>query len=227
MPRPNEITWGQIKHVDHDKAWKVLLRTDRQGLLTILARALRSVPLGKLESIFSDYAHPHEIGGVHGQELRPLLEAVREFAEAALRGEFYEDFIVNSHNSTDKSAKTEVFEAQLDLLLDRCVADALTGDPSEICAAYDLLFDLLREIDKFELDIVFFGDEGGVWQFGINWQRALPPYIHCLAKTIEPDKFERRAEAIIEEFVDAWQRGALRLLLSGLMKTNTGPTVFR
>src|SRR5665213_2122685 len=208
MPTPDEITWAQLKHVNHESAWRVLQRTDRKDLLVMLARALRSVPLGNLESIFSDYAHPHEIGDVDPHVPKPLLEAVREFTEAALRGEFYVGAL---RKTPDPSGASHDFEAQLDLLFDRCVAEAPTTDPSAIRTAYELLFNLLREIDKFEKDILFFADEGGIWQFGINWQRVLPPYIHCLAKTIEPDEFKRRAEGVIEEFVDEWQRGALRL----------------
>ena len=224
MSTPNEITWAQLKHVNLDKAWKILQRTDRGGLLLMLARALRSAQPGQLESIFSDFAHPHEVGDIEAQALKPLLEPVREFTEAALRGEFY---VGASRNIPDPSGATYDFEAQLDLSFDRCVTEAVNGNPVEVCEAYELLFDLLREIDKFERDIVFFADEGGVWQFGINWQRVLPGYIQSLAKTVSAEDLERQATAVIEEFVDAWHRGGLRLLLSGLMKTNTRPTVLR
>jgi hypothetical protein len=87
----------------------------------------------ELESIFGDHAHPHEIGDAGGQEPKPLLETVSEFTEAALRGEFYEDFLVNSHNCTEKSGKTQVFEAQLDLLFDRCIEEAPT--PKQVSSA--------------------------------------------------------------------------------------------
>ncbi len=82
------------------------------------------------------------------------------------------------------------------------------GKPAEVVSSYELLLDLWREIDTFERDIVFFADEGGVWQFNLNWKRILPPYIRCLAKVAEPR--ERRAEAMVEEFVDPRQRGEVR-----------------
>jgi hypothetical protein len=192
MPTPSEITWAQIAHVNHDKAWHVLRRLSREGLLVPLARALRCVPANQLESIFASYAYPHELGDVEAPAPRRLVETVREFTEAALRGEFYEDFLVNSHNCTEKSGKTEIFAAQLDLLFDRCVEEAPTGDPAEVCKAYDLLLDLLREIDKFEKEIVFFADEGGAWQFGVHWQRVLRGYIRCLAKTVSAEGVERQ-----------------------------------
>ena len=85
--------------------------------------------------------------------------ATREFVEAAVAGAFYQDFRINSHNCTSKSGGTQGFEAKLDLLFDRCVEEATSSEPADVGLAYELLFDLLREIDKFEKDIVFFADE--------------------------------------------------------------------
>jgi hypothetical protein len=104
---------------------------------------------------------------------------------------------VNSHSRTDKSGGTQTFEAQIDLLFDRCVEEAVGGEPAQVVAACDLLLDLLRKIDRFETDdIVFFADEGGTWQFNINWKRVLRPYITCLTKVTERDEFERRSDAV-------------------------------
>ena len=140
---------------------------------------------------------------------------MRAFVEAALRGNYYFAFPFNSHNCTDHSDGTQTFEAQLDLLFDRCVDEATGADSAQIVTAYEALFDLLREIDKFEKDIVFFADEGGVWQFNLNWKRILPPFIQCLAKVAERGELERRTEAVIEEFVDSWQRGEVRRVVAG------------
>ena len=210
----NAPTWSDITSVNHEKAWDVLRRLERDQLLVLFARTLRFVPATCLEQIFLEHAHPYEIGNVHQVERRPLVEAVRAFVEAALRGAYYLAFPVNSHNCTDKSGGTQTFEAQLDLLFDRCVDEAARGEPAEVVTAYELLFDLLREIDKFERDIVFFADEGGVWQLNLNWKRILPPFIRCLAKVTERGEFERRTEAVIEEFVDSWQRGEVRRVVT-------------
>lgn len=210
-PATNTIAWSDITAINHEKTWNVLRRLEREDLLVLFARALRFVPPTKLETIFRDHAHPHEIGDVEPTVRPPVLDVVREFVEAARRSEFYEDFRVNSHNCTEKSGATQTFEAQLDLLFDRCVEEAVSGEPADVVTAYELLFDLLREIDRFERDdIVFFANEGGVWQFSISWKRVMPPYIHCLAKVTDRAEFELRAEAVIEEFVDPWHRGEVR-----------------
>lgn len=211
----NATTWADITHVNHEKAWVVLGRLEREQLLVLFSRALRVVPPACLEQIFRDHAHPHEVGDAHHVERPRLLDAVQEFVGAARRGDYYQDFRVNSHNCTEKSGATQTFEATLDLLFDRCVEDAVGGEPAEVVAAYELLLDLLREIDRFDRDdIVFFADEGGTWQFGLNWKRILPPYIRCLAKVLEGNAFERRAEAVIEEFVDPWEREDVRQVMA-------------
>jgi len=69
-----------------------------------------------------------------------------------------------------------------------------------VVEAYELLLGLLREIDTFERDIVFFADEAGVWQFGINWIRILPSYFRCLARTVNAEELERRGRVAIHEF---------------------------
>lgn len=211
---PPTPTWADITAINHDKAWNVLRRLDREPLLVLFARALRFVPPGKLEAMFGDHAHPHEIGDIAPVKRPPLLDAVREFVESARRSEFYEEFRVDSQTCSDKSGGTQTFEARLDLLFDRCIEEAVSGEPTEVVYAYELLFDLLREIDRFDRDdIVFFADEGGVGQFSTNWKRVLPPYIRCLAKLVPREEFERRAEAVIEAFVDPWERGAVRGIL--------------
>ena len=106
---------GIINHLDHDRAWKVLCRLEREGLLILMARALKVVPVEALGSVFSQYAHPHELGDAELPEPTPLLATIREFTEAALRGEYFEDFQVNSRNCTAKSGGTQEFGARLDL----------------------------------------------------------------------------------------------------------------
>lgn len=207
-------TWAELTSLNHEKAWKVLTRLDRADLLTLVARALRHLEPRDLESLFSGYARPDELGDAQPQPRQSLLEATREFSEAALRGEFYEDFAVNWRNSSSVSGGTHEFEARLDLTFDRCIEEAATGDPAEVCASYELIFDLLREIDTFNKDIVFWADEGGVWQFGIVWRRVLPPYFHCLAKTVEPHEFARRARAVVDTVVDRGDRDEIEKVLA-------------
>jgi hypothetical protein len=102
---PYTPTWDQLTSINHERAWKVLTRLDRDDLLTLFARALRHVEPRHLESIFSDYARPDEVGDVQSQPRQPLIEATGEFTEAAMRGEFYEDFASTGETALRRPAE--------------------------------------------------------------------------------------------------------------------------
>jgi len=209
---PYTPTWDQLTSINHEKAWKVLTRLDRGDLLTLFTRALRHVEPRHLESIFSDYARPDEVGDVQLQPRQPLIKATREFTEAAMRGEFYEDFAVNWRTSIQTTGGTQEFEARLDLLFDRCIEESAMGDPAEVCASYELIFDLLRAIERWDRDIVFWADEGGIWNFGIPWRRVLPPYFRCLMKTA-PAEYQAKAKAVIDTLMDRVDQDSVSSLL--------------
>ena len=49
-------------------------------------------------------------------------------------------------------------------------------------------------------DIIFFADEGGSWQVGVDWRRMLPAYFQSLAATSEPKEFAQHSINAIEDF---------------------------
>jgi hypothetical protein len=216
-PTVSEPTWSQLTAINQERAFAVLTRLSHGDLLTILAKLLRRLEPGDLESAFSGYAHPHELGDVEPQPRRTLLEATREFTEAAMQGAYYEAFAINWRNSTQESGGTQEFEARLDLLFDRCIEEAKTGEPSEVCASYEMLFELLRAIERWDRDIVFWADEGGIWNFHIQWSRVLPPYFRCLRETA-PTECEGRAKGVIAALVDRGDQDRLRQLLAEVLE---------
>ena len=66
--------------------------------------------------------------------------------------------------------------------------------------AFEILFGLLRHVDECLDDIIFFADEGGSWQVGVEWRSVLPAYFRCLAVTALPEDYARAAVLVIEEF---------------------------
>lgn len=48
-------------------------------------------------------------------------------------------------------------------------------------------------------EIVFFADEGGSWQVGINNGKVLPAYFTSLAAVAEPETYAARVTEIIDE----------------------------
>jgi len=63
------------------------------------------------------------------------------------------------------------------------------------------LLGLLRRIDEDPDGVLFFADEGGVWQLGVDWRGLLPAYFRCLADESSPDVFVQRAKTANDDFV--------------------------
>jgi hypothetical protein len=61
----------------------------------------------------------------------------------------------------------------------------------------DLLFALLDRIDEGHDDIVFFADEGGAWQVGVDWPRVLPTWFKLLAATVGPADYAQRITTLL------------------------------
>jgi hypothetical protein len=99
---------------------------------------------------------------------------VKRFEKSSFAGEYYESFFVNSQNYRHQSAGTSAWIAEHLRLLDCCVSNAETNNPSEVRQAMDILFGLLSYIDEGHDDVIFFADEGGSWQVGVDWAKVLP-----------------------------------------------------
>ncbi|MEW6751818.1 MAG: hypothetical protein AB1505_12700 [Candidatus Latescibacterota bacterium] len=83
---------------------------------------------------------------------------------------------MNSKNFMNKSAGTEAFIAEFDRLAGKCVRAAAKGPRAPVRQALELLLALLRRIDEDPDRVVFFADEAGSWQVGVNWREVLPAY---------------------------------------------------
>lgn len=115
-------------------------------------------------------------------------------------GEFYKAFDVNWKNVTEQSAGTDAFIAEFDRLLVECIRGEARGARAPVREAFELLFELLRRIDEGRSDIVFFADEAGSWQVGVDWRAALPAYFRCLADGASGDDFALEVDRAITDF---------------------------
>ncbi|MGH9897092.1 MAG: hypothetical protein ACREA0_34870 [bacterium] len=168
-----------------------------------------------------------------------MLDEVGKFHAASMGGQYYESFAVTSKNFMEKSQGTEAFIAEFDRLLDRCVRAAEAGPRPPVRGAFDLLFGLLRHIDEGHDDVIFFADEAGSWQVGVDWRTALPAYFRCLAETASAEEYARTVNQAITDFADyerprhltaagrvasPAQRAALRALSAAPPVTESAPT---
>jgi hypothetical protein len=184
--------------IDRDKLRAAVRKLGNEYVFNMLDDAIDLLPPAKLRKIAKKY--------IDLKRLRPdaesaikasLLTHVRQFEKASMAGEYYQSFDVNSKNCTQQSTGTSAWIAQCLRLLDRCVANASKGNPTEVCEAMDILFGLLSRIDECRDDIIFFADEGGSWQVGVDWARVLPAWFKVLSATAEPEEFAMRITSLL------------------------------
>jgi len=188
--------------IDRDALRNVMRRQEGTALLILLDRALDLLPEELLPQLVEGYVHPEEILRVdHSPD--DLLKMVRRFHAASLRGDYYEDFWVNSKNSMAESRGTQIFISECHRLVDLCVEAADQRRCAEARAVLELIFDLMREIDECRDDIVFFPNEGGSWQVGIDWRRVLPAWFRCLATTATATEYANAVREVIDRFASS------------------------
>jgi len=132
----------------------------------------------------------------------PLVDEVRRFHAAGMRGEYYEAFDVNSKNFMRKSHATEAFIAEFGRLVAKCTHASVRPPRGPVRDAFDLLFDLLRRIDRSPDDVIFFADEAGSWQVGVDWRAVLPAYFRCLADGTLEAEYVLEVDRAITDFVE-------------------------
>jgi hypothetical protein len=191
------------KRIDWEALEPALRRLKKEELLQVLHRAYRELPASRVVSLFGEYVDlttPHS-PTLARDDAAPhrLFKAVQKFHADSLAGQYYESFRVDSRNFMDKSEGTELWISECNQLFDKCVELSGKGHHAETRKAMDLLFELLHQIDSGSDDIIFFADEGGSWQVGVNGEKVLPAYFRSLAAVAEPDEYAARVLEIIEE----------------------------
>jgi hypothetical protein len=174
----------------------------------MLNEALDLLPQSKLLKLVKRYTDPSKLQS-NGDGQGSLLRQAEAFEEASLAGQYYESFAVDSRNSTEKSAGTRAWIAECHRLLDLCVAQSKKGDPFEVRKAFDILFGLLDHIDECLDNIIFFADEPGSWQIGIDWEKVLPAWFSALSITAAPDEYAARITALLKHH---YSYGSTRML---------------
>jgi hypothetical protein len=189
-------------------AWEALEPALRQlkkaQLLQVLRATYQALPPAQVVSVFGEYvdltrldsASPARKGTAPGR----LLEAVQRFHAESLAGHYYESFPVNSKNCRDRSEGTELWISQCNRLFDQCGKLSRKGHHAEVHTAMELLFELLKQIDTGSDEIIFFADEAGSWQVGIDAEQVLPVYFTSLAAVATPEEYATRVVEVIKEW---------------------------
>jgi hypothetical protein len=184
--------------IDRDKLRAAVRKLGNEYVFYMLDDAIELLPPAKLHKIAKKYLDLKRLRPDAEQAGKPgLLRDVKRFEKASLTGEYYESFFVNSKNYRQQSAGTSAWIAEFGRLLDPCTAEAGKSNPAEVRAAMDILFGLLDHIDKGNDDVIFFADEGGSWQFGVDWAKVLPVWFKILSATAEPNEYAKRIKDML------------------------------
>lgn len=186
--------------------WKVLEPTLRKlkkdDLLQVLNDAYQELPDSRVVSVFGAYvdllALESSSTTAKGAEPGRLRKAVERFHKDSVAGQYYESFNVNSKNFMDTSEGTDLWISECNQLFDKCVQFSSKGHHAEARSAMDLLFELLAEIDTGSDEIIFFADEGGSWQVGLDEEKVMPAYFSSLAATATPEEYANNVINSIE-----------------------------
>jgi hypothetical protein len=187
--------------IDLQRLRVALRQMSRGNLLKVAERAVELVPGSELHALVGDFLRLDELVATESGAV-PLLDEVRRFHAASVGGEYYEDFYVDSKNFMEMSKGTDAFIAEFDRLVSKCILATDEEPRAPVREAFELLFALLRRIDECRDDVIFFADEAGSWQVGVDWGSALPAYFRCLADTAFAEEFAREVDRTISDFAD-------------------------
>jgi len=185
--------------IDRDKLRAAIRKLGQEYIFYMLDDAIDLLPPARLLEIAEKYLDVRRLQSDGDKAAKAgLLSEVKAFEKASLAGEYYEAFDVNWKNSMETSTGTAAWIAQCHRLLDRCVDMAKKADPAEIRQAFDIIFGLLDRVDDCREDIVFFADEAGSWQVGVQWEKVLPPWFEALSATVAPDEYAQRVVGLLK-----------------------------
>lgn len=171
--------------IDRGKLRAHARRLEGHALLVWMDRAIDLLPDDSLPELIADYVRAEDLAPDPGSQ-PDLLHTIRRFHRESLAGHYYQDFMVNSRNFREMSRGTETWIAEHTRLLDGCMRAERSGDLDVARHGLALLIDLLRQIDECEDDIVFFADEAGSWQVGVNWREVLPAWFRSMTPVSDP-----------------------------------------
>jgi hypothetical protein len=184
--------------IDRDKLRAEVRKLGNESVFCMLDDAIELLPQVKLHRIAKKHLDLKRLRSDTEQTTRRrLLTDVKRFEKTSLAGEYYESFGVNSKNYTQQSAGTSAWIAEFRRLLDRGLIDAKECNPAEVREAMDILFGLLDHIDKGHDDVIFFADEGGSWQVGVEWEKVLPVWFKVLSATAEPKEYAEKITVLL------------------------------
>ena len=160
-----------VQKIDRQKLRDKISCLEEQYVRMLLDKAIDLLSQTKLVDLVDTFINPKDLRPDPGNRVK-LIDEVKKFQKASLKGDYYEDFNVNSKNYTQKSRGTQTWITDCHRLFGNCIKQFEKENISEIKEAFDIIFDLLDQIDECRDDIIFFADEGGSWQVNVHWKKS-------------------------------------------------------
>lgn len=182
--------------IDREKLRTAIRKMGGEYIFYMLDDAITLLPETKLRRLIENYLDATEFY-LDGTQKQGLLADAKAFQEASLSGRYYNGAASHGKNGEENPVETLAWIADCRRLLDRCTKQAAKRNAAEVCQVFEIVFGLLDHIDECEEDVVFFADEGGSWQMGIDWEKVLPAWFSVLSATVEPAEYARRIDAIL------------------------------
>ncbi len=184
--------------IDRDKLRAAVRKLGNEYRFYMLDDAIELLSPAKLHKIAKKYLDIERLHPDAERATKPsLIVDVKRFEKASLAGEYYESFFVDSKTYSQQSAGTSAWIAEFGRHLDRCVVEAKKSQPTEVREAMDILFGLLDRIDECLEDVIFFADEGGSWQVGVDWAKVLPVWFKVLSATAGGAEYAQRILSLV------------------------------
>lgn len=165
--------------------------------LELLYRAIDRLPEEQLVDVFGElmrYCDQDELAG----PTPDVFEEVEQFVEESKRGVYYDD--PDSLPFGTHSDGTNRWIAECCRLLGLLVESSDEDPTQKVAEAFDSIFGLLRKINRGDDIIVFFADEGGAWQVGVEWDSVVPAWSQRLAVLEAPETCANKTLKLIDEF---------------------------
>jgi hypothetical protein len=185
------------QRIDRDELRAAIRKMGSEYVFYMLDDAITLLPQTKLRKLIAPYLNPAELRP-DGARKESLLADVKAFEKASLAGKYYQAFAVNSNNYTEKSNGTLAWTADCRHLLERCVAREKKEDPKTVCQSFEIIFSLLSKIDERPDDLLFFADEGGSWEIGVDWETVLPAWFRVLSLATGPSEYSQRITTLLK-----------------------------
>lgn len=180
--------------LDRQSIRRAVRQMGAEYIFYLLDDAISLLSQSQLRELIAPYANPDQFI-LKGSPQENLLGDVLVFKKASLAGEYYDESKSASRSWHENSVATLSWIADFRRLLDRCAAEADSTNPADLCAAFDVLFGLLDELDAGES--IVFAEESGSWMIGVDWKTVLPAWFRALVVTADPALYISRIEAII------------------------------